>query len=146
MAAAVGGIISGVGSIVGAGEQAGANKNATAATSAATAQALQFEQQKYNDLKTRLAPYVGAGQSSTQRMAQLLRLPNPGGPTQTAAYNAGMAPTGAQNTAPVASDPSQWAAPQGAGVDMRAPNGSVMHVYPHHVDHWKAQGAQEVAS
>ena len=65
----VGSGIAAAGAIYGANKQASSNDKATAAQMAANAAALQFEQTKYADLKTRMAPYIAAGTSSSQRMA-----------------------------------------------------------------------------
>lgn len=89
----VGAGISAAGSIYGANKQASSNDKATAAQMAANAAALQFEQQKYGDLKARIAPWIASGQSSNQRMADLLHLAPVSGPTAPAGPTSG-APTG----------------------------------------------------
>lgn len=133
---------SAAGSVYGANKQAGSNKDAIAAQTTANDAALKFETQKYNDLKTRMQPWIASGQSSNQRMAELLRLPPSSG-----------APAGGWNpNEPKPGDPGSpvtgFSRPgqQGAPVTLRAPDGTTrVFTDPAEIARHRQRGAEVVS-
>ncbi len=123
-----------------AGTAIAANTSSSAADkqAAGVQAALDFEKQQYADLTGRLAPYVAAGTSSTDRMAQLLGLPARAATTATAPPTRGPA---LGNAPPPA--PAQPAAPASGGmVTLQAPDGSTKSVPADQVLHYQALGAK----
>ncbi len=126
------------------GQLAGTAIAANASSSAADKQAagvqaaLDFEKQQYADITGRLAPYVAAGTSSTDRMAQLLGLPARSATTATAPPTRGPAVGNAPPPAPA----QPTAAPTGGMVTLQAPDGTTKSVPSEQVPHYQALGAK----
>lgn len=117
-------IVPTAGTIIGSALQAKAAKDASATQAQGLQAALDFEKQQYGDLTGRLAPFIAAGTSSTDRMSQLLGLPARPGTTATAPPTRGPAVGAPPPPAPV--PPNSGAPPaQAPPVTLRAPDGTV---------------------
>ncbi len=119
------------GNIIGTAIAANAQSSAADKQAAGVQAALDFEKQQYADLTGRLAPYVAAGTSSTDRMTQLLGLPARPATTATAPPTRGPAVGNAPPVSPAAagvsitSQPLPRSGDAGQLVTLQAPDGTV---------------------
>lgn len=133
------GVVPAVGSLVGASIQSNANTDAEKIRAEGVQKALDFEKQQYADLTGRLAPYVAAGTTSTDRMAQLLGLPARPQTTATAPPTRGPAVANYGGPAPAAPASAPAAQPL---ITIQAPNGQTKQVPASEQQHWESVGAK----
>lgn len=134
------GVVPAVGSLVGASIQSNANTDAAKIQADSVQKALDFEKQQYADLTGRLAPYVAAGTTSTDRMSQLLGLPARPQTTATAPPTRGPSVANYGGPSPAAAPAQAPTAP--AMITIQAPNGQTKQVPASEQQHWESVGAK----
>lgn len=151
LAPVLGSSINAAGQLIGAKLSSDANTEAAQIQADSLQKALDFEKQRYSDVQGRLAPYVAAGTTASDRITQLLGLPARQGTTATGSPMSGapLVPYGSTSPSPPvnAAGTGTSAQPSAvATVTLQAPDGTTKAVPIEQRDYWLSRGAKPIST